>query len=237
METNKLQIMQEAKDRFVMACEEIQDIKIINDFGQAFVAVNVVNSLRKALTDEIMNAVFMPIMNTKIGFLTDCPQIKNGQVVKKAYEVSVVRDAIIDGVLMGLTPTNNHMNIIAGRAYPTKEGYTFLLKKLNVKYILDVSYDKGSNVNFAEIPVKINYEYLGQKSSFSIVATVKKDTYSSHDALRGKAERRAKKALYEYLTGSDFGEAEDTVDISHEEVIDKKKEAMKASQNTAPTLL
>ena len=46
------------------------------------------------------------------------------------------------------------------------------------------------------------------KNSFSVLATVKKDAYSSADALRGKAERRAKKTLYEYITGCDFGETD-----------------------------
>lgn len=226
-----------AKDKFTLACEDVQSLKVIDDFGKAFVAVNVVNSLREALTDEVMKQVFMPLMNTKIGFLTDRPQKKNGNIVKPEYSIAIVRDAIIDGVMMGLTPTENRMNIIAEKAYPTKEGYTYLLNKLGVKYLLDVSYDKGSASNFAEIPVKINYEYKGEKSSFTIVATVKKDNYSSHDQLRGKAERRAKKALYEYITGSDFGDADEaTIDISHE-TIDEKKRKLKDNSAPKTTLL
>jgi hypothetical protein len=58
--------------------------------------------------------------------------------------------------------------------YPTKEGYTSLLRKLGVKYFIDISFDKGTNQNFAEIPCKISYEYNGEKNSFSVVATVKK---------------------------------------------------------------
>ena len=52
-------------------------------------------------------------------------------------------------------------------------------------------------------------KYNGEKNGFSIIATVKKDDYSSHDQLRGKAERKAKKALYEYITGCDFGDADE----------------------------
>ena len=81
--------------------------------------------------------------------------------------------------------------------YPTKEGYTSLLRKLGVKYFIEVSYDKSQTQGFAEIPCKISYQYNGEKNGFSIIATVKKDNYSSPDQLRGKAERRAKKALYE----------------------------------------
>ena len=46
-------------------------IDIVNNFGAAFNAAQVIGLLREALTDEVMNAVFMPLMNTKVGFRTD----------------------------------------------------------------------------------------------------------------------------------------------------------------------
>lgn len=178
-----------AKEKFELACKDASALQIVSNFGAAFIAVNVIALLREALTDEVMDKVFMPLMNTKIGFLTD----RNGRPNKKGYTAplytrDVVRDCIIDGVTIGLLPTGNQFNIIAERMYPTKEGYTSLLRKLGVKYFIDTSYDKGQTPNFAEIPCKINYEYNGEKNGFSVVATVKKDDYSSHDQLRGKAE-------------------------------------------------
>lgn len=215
-----------AREQFELACKEAQGLQIINNFGAAFQAVNVVSLLRKALTDEVMDAVFMPLMNTKIGFLTD----RNGRPnsrgeVKPLYSKEIVRDAVIDAVAIGLLPTGNQFNIIAERMYPTKEGYTSLLRKLGVKYFTEVSYDKSQTQGFAEIPCKITYQYNGEKNVFSIIATVKKDNYSSPDQLRGKAERRAKKALYEYLTGCDFGDADEDssriVDAVAEEIHDE----------------
>ena len=53
------------------------------------------------------------------------------------------------------------------------------------------------------------------------MAIVKKNKYSTYDQLKGKAERRAKKSLYEYLTGMDLGDADPNsaiIDIPHEEV-------------------
>lgn len=220
-----------AREQFELACKEAQGLQIINNFGAAFQAVNVVSLLRQALTDEVMDAVFMPLMNTKIGFLTD----RNGRPnsrgeVKPLYSKEIVRDAVIDAVAIGLLPTGNQFNIIADRMYPTKEGYTALLRKLGVKYFIEVSYDKSQTQGFAEIPCKISYQYDGEKNGFSIVATVKKDNYSSPDQLRGKAERRAKKALYEYITGCDFGDADEessrVVDVVAEEI---KDEANKGS--------
>lgn len=222
-----------AKETFELACKEAQGLQIVNNFGAAFTAVNVVSLLRKALTQEVMETVFMPLMNTKIGFLTD----RNGRPnsrgeVKPLYSVEVVRDAVIDAVAIGLLPTGNQFNIIAERMYPTKEGYTALLRKLGVKYFIDVSYDKSQTQGFAEIPCKITYQYNGEKNGFSIVATVKKDNYSSPDQLRGKAERRAKKALYEYITGCDFGDA----DEDSSRIVDAEAEEIKEQANTGATI-
>lgn len=220
-----------AREQFELACKEAQGLQIINNFGAAFQAVNVVSLLRQALTDEVMDTVFMPLMNTKIGFLTD----RNGRPnsrgeVKPPYSKEIVRDAVIDAVAIGLLPTGNQFNIIAERMYPTKEGYTSLLRKLGVKYFIEVSYDKSQTQGFAEIPCKITYQYNGEKNGFSIIATVKKDNYSSPDQLRGKAERRAKKALYEYLTGCDFGDAdEDSSKIEDVVAVEITNEANKGA--------
>lgn len=200
----------EAQQKFELACKSAEGLQIVNNFGAAFQAVTVVSLLREAMTDEVMDAVFMPLMNTKIGFLTDHTGKARGNRPPLApYSREIVRDAIIDAVTIGLLPTGNQFNIIAERMYPTKEGYTALLRRLGIKYFIDVSYDKSQTKGFAEIPCKISYEYNGEKNSFSIIATVKKDDYSSPDQLRGKAERRAKKALYEYITGCDFGDADE----------------------------
>jgi hypothetical protein len=224
-EKNELSVIDKAKGKFELACKNAQSLQIVNNFTAAFTAVNVISMLRDALTNEVMEQVFMPLMNTKIGFLTDRTGKPNSRgQVKEKYPVDIVRDAIIDGVAIGLLPTGNQFNIIAERMYPTKEGYTALLKRLGVKYFLNLGYDKGTNEKFAEIPVKINYAYQDEKNEFSIIATVKKDSYSSHDQLRGKAERRAKKALYEYITGCDFGDADEnssTIDATYEDVSDK----------------
>jgi hypothetical protein len=214
--------LKQTEEKFALACKAANGIQLSTNFGAAFQAVTMVSLLREALTDEVIKTVFIPLMNTKVGFLTD----RNGKPnsrneVKPSYGVDVVRDCIIDAVSIGLLPTGNQFNIIGERMYPTKEGYTSLLKKLNVKYVVNVGYDKGGNVTYAEIPAKIDYEYNGERKTFNVVTTVKKDSYSSMDQLRGKAERRAKKALYEYITGCDFGEADgdsNVVDIPHEEM-------------------
>lgn len=200
-----------AQEKFEVALRDASAIDIVNNFGAAFNAARVITLLREALTDEVMARVFMPLMNTKAGFRTDRDgkPDKQGRV-KPLYDVPTVRDAIIDAAIIGLLPTGNQFNIISGTMYPTKEGYTVLLKKIGAKYVIDVQQDRSQNPAFAEFPCKITYSYNGEKNSLTINATVRRDQYSSNDQLRGKAERRAKKALYEYLTGTDYGEADET---------------------------
>lgn len=240
-EEKGLSVIDTAKQKFELACKDAASLQIVNNFGAAFTAVNVIALLREALTDEVMNRVFMPLMNTKVGFLTDRngrPR-SGGRPALPCYTIPVVRDAIIDAVSIGLLPTGNQFNIIAERMYPTKEGYTALLRKLGVKYFIDVSFDKSQTPGFAEIPCKINYEYNGEKNAFGVIATVKKDDYSSPDQLRGKAERRAKKALYEYITGCDFGEADETssvVDAEYKDVTREVENEVKERANAGGTL-
>lgn len=200
-----------AQEKFEVALRDASAIDIVNNFGAAFNAARVITLLRDALTDEVMHKVFMPLMNTKVGFRTDRDgkPDKNGRV-KPLYDVQTVRDAIIDAAIIGLLPTGNQFNIISGTMYPTKEGYTVLLKKIGAKYVIDVQQDRSQNPAFAEFPCKINYSFNGEKNSLTVNATVRRDQYSSNDQLRGKAERRAKKALYEYLTGTDYGDADET---------------------------
>jgi hypothetical protein len=221
--------IEKSKEKFELALKEINRTDMINNITGAFAAVIVVKTLRDAMTDEVMKEVFMPLMNTKIGFLTD----RNGKPnskgeTKPLYSIDVVRDSVIDAVSMGLLPTGNQFNIIAERMYPTKEGYTFLLKKLACKYFLEIGADNNSSQTFAVIPVKLNYEFLGAKNSFVANISVKKDTYSSPDQLRGKAEKRAKKILYEYLTGIDLGETSDEIENN---TIDAKATVINTPEN------
>lgn len=201
----------EAQSKFIAACQQAQGLDITDNMGAAFLAANVVVSLRDALTDEVMNRVFMPLMNKKIGFLTDRDPSRPGTDGKAIapYSVDVVRNCIIDAAFIGLLPTGNQFNIISGVMYPTKEGYTFLLKKLGVKYIIQKTPMQDISEKCAAVSCKVNYSFNGESNSFSIIATIKKDSYSSMDQILGKAERKAKKALFEYITGCDFGDADE----------------------------
>lgn len=236
----------QAQQSFMTAFEEAGNIQLAENAGAAFLAAGIVNKLRGALTDNVMCEFFMPLMNTKVGFLTDKPGYdkKTGEV-KPTYSINVVRDAIIDAAFMGLLPTGNQFNIISERMYPTKEGFTHLLKKIGCKYFISLTPLPDVSPQCAAVCCKINYEWQGDKNGFTITATVKKDGYSSMDQIKGKAERQAKKKLYEYLTGCDFGDADEDSSIPddqtavHTATVDDKKAEMRAKvdESRAPKLL
>lgn len=230
--------MQAAQEKFVLAATQASQMKIVNNFAAAFTAVGVVKLLREALTDQVMNEVFMPLMNCKLGFLTDrTPELMAKGKCSSLYPVATVRDCLIDAVAMGLMPTGNQFNILAGRMYPTKEGYSALLSKLGVKYICEVGLDEADpSAKAARIQVIMNYSYNGEKNKLVTVATVKKDNYSSLDQLRGKAERRGKKVLYEYLTGCDMGEDGETATIDTTyTIVDEQQQRHDEAQEHAKT--
>lgn len=236
--------MAKAQEKFIVACRQAQGLSISDNMGAAFLAANVVVSLRDALTDEVMDAIFMPLMNTKVGFLTDRDpaRAKDGKPVQP-YNRDVVRDAIIDAAFIGLLPTGNQFNIISSRMYPTKEGYTALLKKLNVKNIISKTPMQDISPTCAAVNCKISYSYAGENNSFSIVATIKKDSYSSLDQILGKAERKAKKALFEYVTGCDYGDADEQSgmpgidDQTKTATVESKKVAMRGTDKKPDQLL
>ena len=221
----KLKKYEETQKKFEVACKSAENLSIVQNAGAAFQAVVVVKALRDLLTDEVMKEVFMPLMNTKIGFLTDRNGRPNKQgQIKPLYSINIVRDAVIDAASFGLLPTFNQINIIAEKMYPTKEGFTALLKKHGVKYILNFGEDTTADkAKFGNIKVKINYRLRDNEDQkpFEMTAVVPKNNYSSYDQLKGKAERRAKKMLYEYVTGLDLGENDgDSINSTENKVED-----------------
>lgn len=196
--------------RFIVACEQASALQLTEDVAAAFGAVQVVKTLKEVLSDKFMNEYIMPLQNTAIGFLTDHTGRPkgNGQPTPVGYSVEEVRTCLIDALSHGLLPTGNQFNIIAGRMYPTKEGFTALLAKLGVKYQISTSVEQATMQGFSNLKCRISYNYKGDTQTTTLPVQVKSDSYSSPDQLKGKAERRAKKWLYEYITNIDMGDAD-----------------------------
>lgn len=216
--TTALVALNEAKENFAIVMREAQNLDIVNNVAGAFDVAIIISKLRAVMNDDVMQQVFMPLQGQKIGFRTD-----------KIYPVDTVRNCIIDAAALGMLPTGNQFNIIAGNMYPTKEGYTALLAKMKQTMGLVYSFEfdpettvKSSDPGYVAIPCRISYKTNRDdlKGWFKYVALVKSNgTTSTTDQLRGKAERKCKKAFFEFLTGMDLGDADaDTVEATYTEV-------------------
>lgn len=221
---------EEKKSQFIALCKEAGKLSLANDVSYMFQAAAVVQRLRELLTQDMIQTYISPLMGTRIGFLTDRDKPKDGKA-QAAYSWEIVRDCFIDAACRGLAPVGNQFNIIAGNMYPTKEGYTALLSNLGVKYFIQKSEDKsapGSPV--AKIECKITYSFNGKKNDYTYVATPRKNSVSSLDQLQGKAERKAKKSLFEYITGVDLGDAdEDSAVDDQPQSVESRKEGIRAN--------
>jgi len=223
-----------ARESFSVAMKDAQNLDIVNNVVGAFDAAILVQKLEAILTDEILDMVFMPLMNKKIGFRTDRdparPDKRSG-VAPQPYSRAVVRTCIIDAAANGLLPTGNQFNIISGTMYPTKEGYTALLAKLKaspMQLVYTFEFDPetkavSADPTYVAIPCRVGYKTSREdmRGWFKYVAMVKSNgETSTTDQLRGKAERKCKKAFFEFLTGIDLGDADanEVIDVPYTEV-------------------
>lgn len=227
----QVQLSREKQEQFIAACKRANELQLADNVEYVFAASAAVQTLRNILTQDVVETYFMPLMGTRIGFLTDRDKEVNGKK-PVPYGWETIRDCVIDGACKGLAPIQNQINIIAGNMYPTKEGFTALLKKIGVKYIINKGPDTSAPTSTtASIACKIFYEYKGEKKDYTLIATPKKNQYSSLDQLQGKAERKAKKHLYEYLTGIDLGDAdEDGVDEQPQPSVQDRKETLRQNR-------
>ncbi|MCQ2166412.1 MAG: hypothetical protein MJY49_03135 [Bacteroidales bacterium] len=238
--TSLIKTDEHLQNQFIALCQEAGELQLADDVTYTFKAAAVIQSLRNLLTKSVVEHYFLPLMGTRIGFLTD--RDKEGKDGKKPapYDWETVRDCIIDGACRGLAPVANQINIIAGNMYPTKEGYTALLKRIGAKYFITKSEDKAAPGSAtAKIECKIYFEHNGIKSDYTYTATPKKNQFSSLDQLQGKAERKAKKSLYEYITGIDLGDADEdsgAVEDQSQAVADRKS-LIRGKESQAPQLL
>lgn len=180
--------------------------RAILGFEKAHVVSTAINDLKLLLTDEYMKPI-MALQGNRLGFRTD--RDKNG-----GYTVDIVRNCLIEAVLMGLQPTGNQFNIIAGNTYPTKEGCGYLLNNfpgLNYEIVCGlprVNSEKTSSAVDCAISWSINGSDPIEKT---VPIPIKMDSYTSLDSVIGKATRKARAWLLSRIMGMEVtdGEVED----------------------------
>lgn len=175
------------------------------------------------LLDETVMAAIMRLYGRPYGFMADKPNWKD----KTSYTVKEVKQVIIHGLLAGVFPSNNEMNIIAGRLYITKEGYRRLCEEIPGLTDLDVV-PGTPQAKDGRVLVRVGGSWLlhgirgtlrgaDRKEGIVFCIPVRREASEGPDFHQGKALRRAYKHIYERLTGTSItqdDEGEVTIDDS-----------------------
>jgi hypothetical protein len=175
----------------------------------------------------------MALQGSAIGFKTDKDQ-------GGGYPESTVRDCLIEATLAGVYPVGNEFNIIAGRAYITKEGMGRKLRDIDGLSYSILPGVPSMKEGGAIVPMNVEWTFKGNSSKRELPICVKVNGGMGADAVIGKATRKARAWLYQTVTGSEIpdGEAEAgeinvTPKISPFEAA-KPAEAVKSQAPTTP---
>lgn len=187
--------------------DQLAETGLCNDltgFKKAFALANAIVALREALTDEVMKPI-MSLQGSPLGFRTDRDRDKD-----KGYPVDTVRECAISALLKGVQMTGNQFNIISGRDYITKEGFTALLKNVpGLTYSIDLGLARLKEDKGAVVSPKITWQRNGgEPHNKTLELAIRVNAGMGHDAILGKAERKAKCWLYNEVTGNSYTDAD-----------------------------
>lgn len=197
------------KESVIQALDKATEAGILaqgaaSQFKKMFMLGSCVAELKALLTPQVM-APIMQLQNSPLGFLTDK---KNG-----GYEMDVVRNALIEAAINGVSVCGNEFNIIANRFYMTKAGLKHKLRDIPGLYknvtpgIPRMAGDGGALVS-----MHIEWTYNGKSQVKDIPFAVRVNQGMGADGIIGKATRKAYAWLYEEVTGNSVSEGDVTDD-------------------------
>lgn len=190
---------------------------------RSMLLADTIEALEKALTPEIM-ARLVRLQGSRLGFLTDKDKTSG-------YDAQTIKRCVIEGLIRGVFPLMNELNIIAGNCYVTKEGYERLVGELPGLTDLDVA--TGTPVvqngqmacrvavrwKMHNVPNSLKGADGAEGRTFAIITHGKE----SVDAVQGKAKRKALAAVHFLLTKSEQSAADLTGDVPSVEAIETAK--------------
>jgi len=186
-------------------------------FEKAYIVSNAIAELKEMLTPEYMKPI-MNLQGNKLGFKTD-------KDTSGGYPEAAVKNCLIEAVLFGLQPTGNQFNIIAGNMYATKEGVGYLLSKIpGLRYDIIPELPRIKD-NSSAIVMNVEWTLNGHTNIKKLDIPVKVNNFMGTDAIIGKATRKARKWLYDTITGTEIpeGDISDTITIQPVDVKAKKE--------------
>ena len=170
-------------------------------FTKAFEVANATAVLKELLNDEYMKPIML-LQGNRLGFKTD-------KDTTGGYSKEVVKNCLIEAVLTGVQPSMNQFNIISGNMYVTKEGFGYLLSKIEgLKYEI-IPFIPKVDGNQALIVMKITWTLKGNETQTrEIEFVIKVNNFMGADAIIGKATRKARAWLYSQVTGIEVAEGD-----------------------------
>lgn len=194
-------------DEVAKGCRELL-CNVDEQFGAAFQFAALTKKLDSLITDEMMADV-MSLRGHTLGFRTD----KDGKPTE--YAVDVVRPAFIEATIRGFRPVNNEFNIIAGRFYGCKNGFTRLVRTFpgltNFEDSLGVPDRQGGRAFVSYVASwlldgeEMHYERAKKRrpdgTEHDDRISVRVNEGMIDDGILGKATRKAFAGIYDLLTG------------------------------------
>lgn len=179
-------------------------LSAVSQFQRAFAVAGAISQLRALLTPAVMQNV-MALQNNALGFMTDHPE--------NPYSVDIVRDALIEAVLSGVSPIGNEFNIISKRCYITKAGMKHKLRDIEgLSFAVTPGLPKMAGETGAALIVSVDWEYNGKTGHKDLPVAVRVNRGMGSDAILGKAMRKAYAWLWEIITGQNVNEGDVTDD-------------------------
>lgn len=209
----------------------VDKIQALPEMQKAAVLAMGMEAMRAALTQQIIEKLFVPLRGTRLGFRTD-----RDQTDKPPYGIDVLRECLIDAMIRGFQPVGNEFNIIAGNAYFTKEGFERKLREL--EGLTDLAFNPGvpqMKDGGALVPYRVTYNYKGARGEIvrdlvknadgsvtDMRIPVRSNSGMGVDAILGKAKRKIMGQLWDRLTGSKISTPDgDVLDVQGEAVSDE----------------
>jgi hypothetical protein len=194
-------------------------IRSLPKFKQALQLASGYRALLKLIDDEFVKWALLPLMGTRLGFLTDMDK----EPKEKHYGIHVVKTCSIEALIRGFYLTGNEFNIIAGSFYGAKNGYERLVFEFpGVRdIILQPGVPQPAGDKTALVPYTATWRQDGEVQRMECLQTkdgvdfripVRVNSGMGADGVIGKAERKMYFRIYKRLYGSTFGATDGDVD-------------------------
>lgn len=158
-----------------------------------------IDRLRLLLSDELMELVVMPLMNTRLGFKTDRPNKRDAQ----PYSLPEVRECVVEALIRGAYIVGNEFNIISRGTYLTKEFFQRKIREFpDLTDFVPLPGVPVMKPGGAVVPYTVSYKLKGQGVGITREIPVKVNEMMGTDAIIGKSDRKMWASVYGILTGS-----------------------------------